>query len=60
MEGREEGVLKTEEGEEVNMKYEIKCTVLELEQIKRVAEVHLAQAKCYAYFYAKQMEQANI
>lgn len=39
---------------------EIKGTYRELSRMKEAAEVHLAQAKCYAYIYANQNELKHI
>ena len=55
VEGRADGVLKSREVDEVDMINKIKCIYRELEQIKRVEEVHLAQAICAVYFYAKKI-----
>lgn len=49
VEGRADGIIETPAGAVVD---EIKCVFRELDQIKAPVEVHLAQAKCYACFYA--------
>ena len=50
VEGRADGIF--EEADEVAVD-EIKGVFQELEYIKEAREVHIAQAKCYAYIYAK-------
>ena len=53
VEGRADGIL--EEDGRVTID-EIKGTYRELERMKEPVSVHLAQAKCYAYFYWKKQE----
>lgn len=50
LEGRADGILTEETGVTVD---EIKGTYRELVRIKEAASLHLSQAKCYAYLYAK-------
>ena len=56
MEGRADGII-VEEGVTID---EIKGVFRDLEQIEEPIEVHLAQAKCYAYIYGKQENMENI
>ncbi len=58
VEGRADGIIK-DTGEDTKQGYaaaidEIKGTYHDLKKLKKPASVHLAQAKCYAYMYAKQ------
>jgi len=48
VEGRADGILPGEGAATID---EIKGTFADLEQVKEAIEVHLAQAKCYAYIY---------
>ncbi|MEG1505171.1 MAG: ATP-dependent DNA helicase [Lachnospiraceae bacterium] len=57
VEGRADGVLEETTGIFID---EIKGTLGELERIKSPIGIHLAQAKCYAYIYAKQRELSTI
>lgn len=57
LEGRADGILKEEEGVLID---EIKGTYRELEKIQEPVPVHLAQAKCYAYIYAKENQLTQI
>lgn len=57
IEGRADGIQENEEGVLID---EIKGVQKELEHIKEPAGVHLAQAKCYAYIYAKQQNLEEI
>lgn len=57
VEGRADGII---DGEEVVTIDEIKGVLKELEFITEAAPVHLAQAKCYAYIYAKQQNQSRM
>lgn len=54
----EQHELRTEEMERINIITidEIKGTYSDLRKIRKPTAVHLAQAKCYAYFYALQHE----
>lgn len=56
VEGRADGII-VEEGVTID---EIKGVFRDLEQIEEPIEVHLAQAKCYAYIYGKQENMENI
>lgn len=49
IEGRADGVIVQEDITTID---EIKGTYKDLERMKEPVSVHLAQAKCYAYFYA--------
>ncbi len=51
LEGRADGIFENEAGMHVD---EIKCMYKNVEDLKSPVEVHLAQAKCYAYMYAVQ------
>lgn len=51
IEGRADGIIDGTETDPVTVD-EIKGTYQELKKIKEAYAVHLAQAKCYAYFYA--------
>ncbi len=51
LEGRADGIIDTKDGIVVD---EIKGVLKELSSIEEPREVHLAQAKCYAYIYAEQ------
>lgn len=62
VEGRADGIIDTEnktEGHKVIID-EIKSTYQDITQINHPIEVHLAQAKCYAYMYAFQKKLSNI
>lgn len=49
VEGRADGVIRQKEGIVID---EIKGVFKDLEYLEKPIEVHLAQAKCYAYIYA--------
>ena len=51
LEGRADGILLESEKTIID---EIKGVVRSLDRVERPVPVHLAQAKCYAYIYAKQ------
>jgi len=51
LEGRADGIWKTPQGELID---EIKGVFRDLETLDEPVEVHLAQARCYAYIYAVQ------
>lgn len=57
IEGRADGILE-EAG--LTVVDEIKSTYRELRRIKKTEPVHLAQAQCYAYIYAKEHELSEI
>lgn len=57
IEGRADGILE-ETG--LTVVDEIKSTYRELRRIKKPEPVHLAQAQCYAYIYAKEHELSEI
>lgn len=57
IEGRADGIIEETQGLVID---EIKGVLKELEYIKAPAGIHLAQAKCYAYIYAKQHDQQQI
>ncbi len=57
IEGRADGVIETPDGIVID---EIKGILKELDVIKEPVPVHLAQAKCYAFIYAKQHQQEQI
>lgn len=63
IEGRADGIITQEKADGVTVTIdEIKSTYRELAKIKEPAAEHLAQAKCYAYFYAQKqgLEEINI
>ncbi|MGN1166443.1 MAG: ATP-dependent DNA helicase [Lachnospiraceae bacterium] len=51
LEGRADGIICTSKGTVID---EIKGILKDLDTLKEPVEVHLAQAKCYAYIYATQ------
>ena len=53
IEGRADGIIIKEDTGDVTVD-EIKGVLRELSHIERPVNVHLAQAKCYAYIYAEQ------
>ena len=59
IEGRADGIIDASATSNVTID-EIKSTYRELKYITEPEPVHLAQAKCYAYIYAKQNELEEI
>lgn len=61
IDGRADGIIDATQsnGNMVTID-EIKGTYREIHRIKEAQQVHLAQASCYAYFYAKQQELSAI
>ncbi len=57
LEGRADGIIETKSGIVVD---EIKGTAKDLDSLTEPLEVHLAQARCYAYIYASQKGLAQI
>lgn len=57
LEGRADGIIELEQGVVID---EIKGVFKDLNQLKEPIEVHLAQAKCYAYIYATQKKLDEI
>ena len=57
IEGRADGIQEDEEGVLID---EIKGVMRELGSIEKPVNVHLAQAKCYAYIYGKEKELEKI
>lgn len=57
IEGRADGIIDTPDGVVVD---EIKGILKELDTLKEPVEVHLAQAKCYAYIHATQNHLSQI
>ncbi len=59
IEGRADGIMEDTEGVAID---EIKGVMRDLDHIDQPIGVHLAQAKCYAYFYGKQknLEQIGV
>ena len=57
LEGRADGIIKTPAGTVID---EIKGILRELDSVQEPVEVHLAQAKCYAYIYARQNQLDEI
>ena len=57
IEGRADGVMDTSQGVTID---EIKGTYRDLYTLKAPIQVHLAQAKCYAYMYSRKCEVDRI
>ncbi len=57
VEGRADGIIDTPAGIVID---EIKGVFRDLDTLKEPVEVHLAQAKCYAFIYAAQRELSEI
>lgn len=57
IEGRADGIIIEETGVIVD---EIKGVYMDVQVLEKPIEVHLAQAKCYAYIFAKQQELKEI
>lgn len=57
IEGRADGVITNAEGITID---EIKGTYRRLDKMKEPVFVHLAQAKCYAYMYAREMKPETV
>lgn len=58
VEGRADGVYSRDTSEECHWGIdEIKCMYMPLEHLKEPIAIHQAQAKCYAYMYARDKEQ---
>lgn len=57
VEGRADGVISNAEGITID---EIKGTYRRLDKMKEPVFVHLAQAKCYAYMYGREMRPETI
>lgn len=57
LEGRADGIIELEQGVIID---EIKGVFKDLNQLNEPIEVHLAQAKCYAYIYATQKKLDEI
>lgn len=57
VEGRADGIIKESAYPVID---EIKGTFTDLEHLKEPVNVHLAQAKCYAYIYAQQNQLERI
>lgn len=57
IEGRADGIIIEEMGVIVD---EIKGVYMDVQVLEKPIEVHLAQAKCYAYIFAKQQELKEI
>lgn len=57
LQGRADGIDKKDETYYID---EIKCVYKDVTKIEQADLVHLAQAKCYAYMYAKQQELSHI
>ena len=60
IEGRADGIITPLEEERNVVIDEIKCVYKKLRYIKEAEEIHLAQAKCYAYIYAIQNDLREI
>lgn len=57
LEGRADGIIETEKGIVID---EIKGVLKDLKLLEKPVEVHLAQARCYAYIYASEKGLAEI
>lgn len=60
IEGRADGIITPFEEDSPVVIDEIKCVYKNLRYIKEAEEIHLAQAKCYAYIYALQNDLKEI
>ena len=60
IEGRADGIITPFEEDSPVVIDEIKCVYKNLRYIKEAEEIHLAQAKCYAYIYAVQNDLKEI
>lgn len=60
IEGRADGIITPFEEDSPVVIDEIKCVYKNLRYIKEAEEIHLAQAKCYAYIYAQQNDLKEI
>lgn len=60
IEGRADGIITPLEEERPVVIDEIKCVYKNLRYIKDAEEIHMAQAKCYAYIYALQNDLKEI
>lgn len=61
VEGRADGIWTDKKGEEPLIVIdEIKGTYRDLARLEAPVEVHLAQAKCYAFIYGQQQEQKRM
>ena len=62
VEGRADGILLVEEKEEMPGVYidEIKGVYLDLDLLEEPFDVHLAQAKCYAYMYGEKTGEKRV
>ncbi|HOO28634.1 MAG TPA: DEAD/DEAH box helicase family protein, partial [Lachnospiraceae bacterium] len=61
IEGRADGIIFNEkESDQPVIVDEIKSTFSDMEYLKKPVEVHLAQAKCYAYIFAEQKKLREI
>ena len=58
IDGRADGII--DEPGEITVIDEIKGTYRDLDKIKKPMPLHLEQAQCYAYMYAKQEEKSFI
>ncbi len=57
LEGRADGIVEDSEGIMID---EIKGVYQDLSEIERPYEVHLGQAKCYAYIYGKEQQAESV
>ena len=60
VEGRADGIITPLEEKALVVIDEIKCVYKKLRYVKEPEEIHLAQAKCYAYIYAVQNDLREI
>lgn len=57
VEGRADGIMETENGTVID---EIKGVLKDIHLLEQPAEVHLAQAKCYAFMYGSKHQQEKV
>lgn len=60
VEGRADGIILDSQDEKKVTIDEIKGTYREIHKMKAPVDIHLAQAKCYAFIYAEQKELSSI
>lgn len=60
IEGRADGIITPIEEDKLVVIDEIKCVYKNLRYIRQAEEIHLAQAKCYAYIYGIQNNLCEI
>ena len=60
LEGRADGIINNIDEKPAIVIDEIKAMYMDLSYLEEAIPVHVAQAKCYAYMYAKVYEHSNI